>query len=45
MTKIRNSRFAVSMSFAMNGALVEHWASGIPAISNSHDLAPASLGL
>ena len=45
MTKIRNSRFAVSMIFAINGALFGTWASRIPAISNIHDLSPASLGL
>ena len=42
MTKIRNSRFAVSMIFAINGALFGTWASRIPAISNIHDLSPAS---
>jgi len=45
MIKIRNSRFAVSMIFAINGALFGTWASRIPAISNIHDLSPASLGL
>ena len=45
MTKIRNSRFAVSMIFAINGALFGTWASRIPAISNIHDLSPASLGI
>ena len=45
MARIRNSRFAVSMIFAINGALFGTWASRIPAISNIHDLSPASLGL
>ena len=33
------------MIFAINGALFGTWASRIPAISNIHDLSPASLGL
>ena len=45
MLIVRNSRFAVSMIFAINGALFGTWASRIPAISNIHDLSPASLGL
>ena len=45
MARIRNSRFAVSMIFAINGALFGTWASRIPAISNIHDLSPASLGI
>jgi len=44
MKLLRNSRFAVLMIFAINGALFGTWASRIPAISNIHDLSPASLG-
>ena len=40
----RNSRFAVASIFSINGAVFGIWASRIPAISNSHDLSPASLG-
>jgi len=45
MTNIRNGRFAVLVIFAVNGALFGSWASRIPAISNFHELSPASLGL
>ena len=45
MTNIRNARFAVIVIFAVNGVLFGSWASRIPAISNFHNLSPASLGL
>ncbi|SUZ50045.1 uncharacterized protein METZ01_LOCUS2899, partial [marine metagenome] len=45
MTNIRNARFAVLVIFAVNGVLFGSWASRIPAISNFHDLSPASLGI
>ena len=38
MKFFRNSRFAVLMIFAINGALFGTWASRIPAISNIHNL-------
>jgi len=44
MLIVRNSRFALSTIFAVNGALFGTWASRIPAISNIHDLSPATLG-
>ena len=45
MTNIKNARFAVIVIFAVNGVLFGSWASRIPAISNFHNLSPASLGL
>jgi MFS family permease len=42
--KIRTPRYAVSIIFAVNGALFGTWASRIPAIANIHDLSPALLG-
>ena len=45
MTNISNVRFAVILIFAVNGILFGSWASRIPAISNFHNLSPASLGL
>ena len=45
MTNIKNARFAVIVIFAVNGVLFGSWASRIPAISNFHDLSPASLGI
>ena len=45
MTNNRNARFAVLVIFAVNGVLFGSWASRIPAISNFHNLSPASLGL
>ncbi len=45
MKVIRNSRFAVSIIFAINGVVFGTWASRIPAISDFHNLSPASLGL
>ena len=44
MRKIRTPRYAVSIIFAVNGALFGTWASRIPAIANIHDLSPALLG-
>ena len=44
MLIVRNSRFAVSLIFAINGAVFGTWASRIPAILTIHDLSPASLG-
>jgi hypothetical protein len=41
MSIVRNSRFAVSLIFAINGAVFGTWASRIPAISTIHDLSPA----
>ena len=40
-----NSRFAVSLIFAINGMVFGTWASRIPAIVDFHDLSPGSLGL
>ena len=45
MPIVRNSRFAVSLIFAINGAVFGTWASRIPAILTIHDLSPASLGI
>ena len=44
MRKIRTPRYAVSIIFAVNGALFGTWASRIPAIANIHELSPALLG-
>ncbi len=41
----RNSRFAVSVIFAINGVVFGTWASRIPEISDFHHLSPAGLGL
>ena len=40
-----NSRFAVSLIFAINGMVFGTWASRIPAIVDFHNLSPGSLGL
>ena len=45
MKIIRNSRFAVSVIFAINGVVFGTWASRIPEISDFHHLSPAGLGL
>ena len=45
MRVIRNSRFAVSVIFTVNGVVFGTWASRIPAISDFHNLSPAALGL
>ena len=45
MRVIRNSRFAVSVIFTVNGAVFGTWASRIPEISDFHNLSPAALGL
>ena len=45
MKIFRNSRFAVSLIFAINGMVFGTWASRIPAIVDFHDLSPGSLGL
>ena len=45
MNIFKNSRFAVSLIFAINGMVFGTWASRIPAIVDFHDLSPGSLGL
>ncbi|WP_435188544.1 MFS transporter [Pseudothioglobus sp. nBUS_23] len=45
MKIFKNSRFAVSLIFAINGMVFGTWASRIPAIVDFHDLSPGSLGL
>ena len=45
MKIFRNSRFAVSLIFAINGMVFGTWASRIPAIVDFHELSPGSLGL
>ena len=45
MKIIRNSRFAISVIFAINGVVFGTWASRIPEISDFHHLSPAGLGL
>ena len=45
MKIFKNSRFAVSLIFAINGIVFGTWASRIPAIVDFHDLSPGSLGL
>ena len=45
MKIFKNSRFAVSLIFAINGMIFGTWASRIPAIVDFHDLSPGSLGL
>ena len=45
MKIFKNSRFAVSLIFAINGMVFGNWASRIPAIVDFHDLSPGSLGL
>ena len=45
MIIFKNSRFAVSLIFAINGMVFGTWASRIPAIVDFHDLSPGSLGL
>ncbi len=45
MKIFKNSRFAVSLIFAINGMVFGTWASRIPAIVEFHDLSPGSLGL
>ena len=45
MEIFKNSRFAVSLIFAINGMVFGTWASRIPAIVDFHDLSPGSLGL
>ena len=41
---MKNSRLAVSLIFAINGAVFGTWASRIPAITDIHNLSPALLG-
>ena len=45
MNIFKNSRFAVSLIFAINGMVFGTWASRIPAIVDFHNLSPGSLGL
>ena len=45
MKIFKDSRFAVSLIFAINGMVFGTWASRIPAIVDFHDLSPGSLGL
>ena len=45
MKIFKNSRFAVSLIFAINGMVFGTWASRIPAIVDFHNLSPGSLGL
>ena len=45
MKFVRNSRFAVSVIFAINGVVFGTWASRIPEISDLHNLSPGALGL
>lgn len=45
MKIFKNSRFAVSLIFAINGMVFGTWASRIPAIVDFHDLSPGSFGL
>ena len=45
MKIFKNSRFAVSLIFAINGMVFGTWASRIPAIVDFHDLSPGSLGV
>ena len=45
MNIFKNSRFAVSLIFAINGMVFGTLASRIPAIVDFHDLSPGSLGL
>ena len=45
MNTFINSRFAVSLIFAINGMVFGTWASRIPAIVDFHNLSPGSLGL
>ena len=45
MKIFKNSRFAVSLIFAINGMVFGTWASRIPALVDFHDLSPGSLGL
>ena len=45
MKIFKNSRFAVSLIFAINGMVFGTWTSRIPAIVDFHDLSPGSLGL
>lgn len=45
MKIFKNSRFAVSLIFAINGMVFGTWASRIPAVVDFHDLSPGSLGL
>ena len=45
MNIFKNSSFAVSLIFAINGLVFGTWASRIPAIVDFHDLSPGSLGL